>query len=167
MYLVGKQSTSVFLSPRNMIQRAYQYIVCSSLLEIRHYDAQSSPIGQYIVIYFLLPYIIYAHLMDRISILSLIVGQQTRYSLFLVLRISCILRTVLIINLCQYLLLLVSVYIPSKKNVPLGGSCASQRHIVKNVPPGGTLILNSKKMKIQFSFFWNFIVDFLGIYGHY
>ena len=55
----------------------YKYKVSRlhTMLEIRHYDAQSSPIGQYIVIYFLLPYIIYAHLMDRISILSLIVGQ--------------------------------------------------------------------------------------------
>ena len=96
-------------------QVLWQYVVvqqCSyhSVLEISHYDAQSSPIGQYIVIYFFLSYIIYAHLVDRISILLLIVGQQTRYSLFLVLRISCILRTVLIINLCQCLLL-VSVFI--------------------------------------------------------
>ena len=96
-----------FIVPNNSLTAT---TTTTTMLEIRHYDAQSSPIGQYIVIYFFLSYIIYAHLVDRISILSLIVGQQTRYSLFLVLRISCILRTVLIINLCQCLLL-VSVFI--------------------------------------------------------
>ena len=39
--------------------------------------------------------------------------------------------------------------------------CLLEAHF-KNVPPGGTLILNSKKVKIQFSFFWNLIVDFFG-----
>ena len=48
----------------------------------------------YIVIYSFLSYITYTYLVDRISILSSFVGLESRYSLFLVLRISCILRTI-------------------------------------------------------------------------
>ena len=55
--------------------KGYYQMNATPMLEIRHHDAQSSPIGQYIVIYLFQLYIIYAHLMDRISILLLIVGQ--------------------------------------------------------------------------------------------
>ena len=51
-------------------------------------------IMMYIVIYSFLSYITYTYLVDRISILSSFVGLKSRYSLFLVLRNSCILRTI-------------------------------------------------------------------------
>ena len=51
-------------------------------------------IMMYIVIYSFLSCITYTYLVDRISILLSFVGLESRYSLFLVLRISCILRTI-------------------------------------------------------------------------
>ena len=64
----------------------------------------------YIVIYSFLSYITYTYLMDRIWILSSFVGLESRYSLFLVLRISCILRTITNSYLLALALTLVCIY---------------------------------------------------------
>ena len=64
----------------------------------------------YIVIYSFLSYITYTYLVDRISILSSFVGLESRHSLFLVLRISCILRTITNSYLLVLVLTLECVY---------------------------------------------------------
>ena len=67
----GNMSVSIYM----VEVYKYKYGTYSLAAKIRHYDAQASPIRQYIVIYFFLSYLLYAYLVDRISILSLIVGQ--------------------------------------------------------------------------------------------